>query len=161
MATVDDTLYDHSSIPKTVRTQFAAGQASLTKRDEAANDLLAHLPLLPDPRTDHQPFGLSRPVAVAELAMATTPTTLNEFEGSLLELAGAVKHVLDQPEPAEADGMPVFQHDTDLGEAGRARLMVPGSPASQHATQAVAYFTATTPDDPADPEVGPSPTQQP
>ena len=49
---VDHNFYDHASIPKTVRQQFAAHLDALTERDREANDLLALLPLLPAPRID-------------------------------------------------------------------------------------------------------------
>jgi hypothetical protein len=47
--TVDHTPYDHASIPATVERNF--GLASLTARDEAANDVL-HLLSLDAPRSD-------------------------------------------------------------------------------------------------------------
>jgi phospholipase C len=46
---VDHTVYDHSSLPKTVETLF--GLEPLTHRDEAAQDVV-HLLSLPEPRTD-------------------------------------------------------------------------------------------------------------
>ena len=46
---VDHTVYDHSSVPKTVETLF--GLQPLTQRDATANHVL-HLLSLPEPRTD-------------------------------------------------------------------------------------------------------------
>lgn len=91
--TIDDTLYEHASIPKTVRRQFATGAAELNRREDAANDVLAHLPLLPDARTKCVPIVLPTPAGVVE---TTSPAILNGFEASLLELAGAVANELDR-----------------------------------------------------------------
>jgi phospholipase C len=64
--TVDHTLYDHSSVPKTVEAAFQL--MALTKRDEAANHVL-HLLSLPTPRTDC-PTKLNNP---GPLRMAARP----------------------------------------------------------------------------------------
>ncbi|SDB88822.1 phospholipase C [Raineyella antarctica] len=58
---VDHTVYDHSSVPKTVQSLF--GLPPLTERDKAANDLL-HLLTLDTPRTDC-PSTLPPPVPAA------------------------------------------------------------------------------------------------
>ncbi|HEX8448072.1 MAG TPA: alkaline phosphatase family protein [Allosphingosinicella sp.] len=59
--TVDHTLYDHSSVPKTLESLW--GMPALTKRDAAANDVL-HLLTLAQPRTDC-PATLQLPISAA------------------------------------------------------------------------------------------------
>jgi phospholipase C len=62
--TVDHTLYDHSSVPKTLEDLF--GLRPLTQRDAAANSV-RHLLSLPAPRTDC-PTSLTAPVSVMRAA---------------------------------------------------------------------------------------------
>jgi len=81
---------------------------------------------------------------------------LSEFEASLLELAGGVKTRLEQPQPAGFAGeLPPFHPYPTLSAAARARVMVPGSPASRAVDEVVAYFTTPTATDPAGVEFGP------
>ncbi|MBV9927020.1 MAG: phosphoesterase [Acidobacteria bacterium] len=61
---VDHTLYDHSSVPKTLEDLFQ--MEPLTKRDAAANNVL-HLLSLPEPRTDC-PSKLDSPAPVLRAA---------------------------------------------------------------------------------------------
>jgi len=147
--TVDPTFYDHASIPKTVRTQFAPDSSPLTGRDEAANDLLAVIPLLPVARTDCGAVELPGPKPLAE-AMVTA--TLDTFEASLLELAGAVKTQLERPVSAEAAVAPPFDPDDNLSAAARMQRMTP--PAGQAIDEVVGNFQSTSPIDPADIEPG-------
>jgi phospholipase C len=141
--TIGDGFYDHASIPATMRAQFAPGAEPLNPRAAAAGDLLAGLPLLPIARTDCTPVDLPR--RPAALAAAPTTRTLNEFEASLLELAGAVKTQLEQVGLAaapEVDTTPPFQPDPALSAAAKARVIVPGSPAHHAVDDVVARFTA-------------------
>jgi phospholipase C len=148
--TVDPTFYDHASIPKTVRTQFAPDSPPLTARDEAANDLLAVIPLLPAARTDCTVVDLPGPKPVAEAMVAHT---LDGFEASLLELAGAVKTQLERPGSAETAVTPPFVPDGDLSAAAHLQRMTP--PAGQAIDEVVGRFQSTPPIDPADIELGP------
>jgi phospholipase C len=150
--TIVETFYDHASIPKTVRSQFAVGAGPLNPRDEAANDVLDDLSLLPAERTDCTPVDVPERPAVAEAAISRT---LNEFEASLLELAGAVKTQLEQVGVAETDVEPPFRPDPALSAAAKARVMVPGSPASQAADDVIARFVAPSPNDSTGIELGP------
>jgi phospholipase C len=149
--TVDRTFYDHASIPKTVRTQFAPSSPPLTARDEAANDLLATVPLLPTARTDYAPVDVPPPKPLAE---ALVTQTLDDFEASLLELAGAVKTQLEQPRSTESAVTPPFAPDGDLSVAARIQRMTP--PAQQAIDEVLDRFQSTRPIDPADIELGPA-----
>jgi hypothetical protein len=148
--TVDRTFYDHASIPKTVRTQFAPDSPPLTARDEAANDLLAAIPLLPTARTDYAPVDVPPTKPLAE---APVTQTLDDFEASLLELAGAVKTQLERPRSAESAVTPPFAPEGDLSVAARMQRMTP--PARQAVDEVLGRFQSTPPIDPADIELGP------
>jgi hypothetical protein len=84
---VDKTFYEHSAIPHTVLRQFAPGAGPLTERDANSADLLDQLPLLPTPRTDVRPIPMPAPRVSAE---AIGPRKMNDFQSSLVELAGGV-----------------------------------------------------------------------
>ncbi|MDB5072300.1 MAG: Phospholipase [Candidatus Eremiobacteraeota bacterium] len=88
--TISSTVYDHTTIPATLRDLFHLA-ASLTERDKHANTLL---PLLTQgtPRTDTPP-DLPRPAAdVMLVAAAVQPDTrpLSRFQNSLITLAHSV-----------------------------------------------------------------------
>jgi phospholipase C len=139
--TIVDCFYDHASIPKTVRAQFAPELASLTARDEAADDVLDGLPLLPIARTD------CRKIALSPMAPSAEPATvqvLTGFEASLLELAGAVKTHLEQRGLARTATTPPFLPDPALAAAAAARVMPPESPASRAVDDVVALFESPT-----------------
>ncbi|MBB6250314.1 alkaline phosphatase family protein [Nitrospirillum iridis] len=86
--TVDHTLYDHTSVLKTLETLFNLG--SLTKRDAAANDLLSLLSLS-TPRTDcPQGFPPGPPPAVNTEAQAAKRRPDNEAVPTTGNLAGAL-----------------------------------------------------------------------
>jgi len=51
-AKVDDTLYEHCSVPKTITDFFHMGTNYLTNRVKYANNFIDNNPLLPTPRTD-------------------------------------------------------------------------------------------------------------
>lgn len=87
--TVDHTLYDHSSVPKTLEEMF--GLKPLTQRDAAANDVL-HLLSLATPRTD-------------------CPTSLN----SPAPLFKAARPRLTAQERALSDAQPVPQSGNAVG----------------------------------------------
>jgi phospholipase C len=70
--TVDHTLYDHASVPKTLEHLF--GLKPLTQRDAAANDVV-HLLSLSSPRTDC-PTSLNSPAPL--LKATATPVTAGE-----------------------------------------------------------------------------------
>ncbi|GAB2791753.1 alkaline phosphatase family protein [Amycolatopsis magusensis] len=120
--TIDNTFYDHSAIPKTVRNRFAPHLPPLTVRDRDANDLLACLPLLSHPRTDYRPVPLPAQVLAAEL-----PESLNDFEASLLRLGGAVKTRLEQPFHTKTTEEPAFRPDPELAQAAQARHLTPAA----------------------------------
>jgi phospholipase C len=150
--TVDDTLYDHASIPKTVRMQFAKQAAELNPREDAANDVLANLSLLPVARTDCAP--VTPPEPAFQVAEAAIPTILNGFEASLLELAGAVRNHLGLPaEPEALTEPPPFDPGPTLTAAAEARVMNPA--ASREVDEAVAMFRESpAKPDPANPQNG-------
>lgn len=126
----------------------AAQAGPLTARDEAAADVLAGLPLLPTVRTDCTRIEQPVEVRIADLPRAPTPNPLNDFQASLLRLGGAVKTQLEQMRVAEVDAgvaaapatRPPFEPDRALDTAAKARVMVPGSPASQAVEDVVSYF---------------------
>jgi phospholipase C len=87
-ATIDRTLYDHSSIAATAKKLFKL-PSFLTKRDAAANTL-EHLWWLTTPRSD-TPLTLQRPsTAVASvlqaMPIATAPERPNDLQNDLLAL---------------------------------------------------------------------------
>jgi phospholipase C len=152
--TVDHTFYDHASIPKTLRAQFAPDSPPLTARDDAANDLLAAIPLLPEARTDYAAVDLPPSTGLPE---AVPADTIDGFEASLLELAGAVKTQLELPElevqrSPESAAPPPFSPDLDLSAAARVRRMT--LPARQAAEEVVDMFQSGAPTDPDDSELG-------
>jgi phospholipase C len=145
--TVDPTFYEHATIPATVRRQFASGTKALSRRESAAADLLDHLPLLPDARTDVLP--VPRPPQPAAPSEVPTGRALNEFQASLVELAGAV-HIARSQLPGEAalraervDGVtiPPFTPHPSTHDAVEAGVIVPGSEADQIVADVVADFT--------------------
>jgi phospholipase C len=161
--TVDPTFYDHSAIPATVRQQFAPDTEPLTRRDAASEDLLDHLPLLPAPRTDLRP--VRPPATGAGTPEAVTERRMNDFQGSLVELAGAVRNAQQQIaadrtvdwslERAEAMRTPAFVPDPDTHQAAQERVLRPGSRADQVVQTVVDDFTREGPrPDPGDAELG-------
>ena len=77
--TVDHTLYDHSSVPKTLEDMF--GLKPLTQRDAAANNVL-HLLSLTTPRTDC-PTSLNSPAPLLKAArprMTAQERALNDAQ---------------------------------------------------------------------------------
>ena len=144
--TVDHTFYEHSTIAATVRRQFAAGTAPLTARDAAANDVLDHLPLLPDARTGLQPIG-RRAAATAAAQDVVTERRLTELQASLLELAGAVRQARRRPlrqrvGTAAAETVPPFAPDPTIHAAVETGVLRPGSDAHQAVEDVVADFTS-------------------
>jgi phospholipase C len=71
--TVDDTLYDHSSIIATVRLLFAPGRRGLTRRDRSANSLLHLVADLETPR-EMPPLPATRMRADDAVPTETEPT---------------------------------------------------------------------------------------
>jgi phospholipase C len=144
--TVDGTFYDHATIPATVRRQFAAGSRPLTRRDAAANDLLDHLPLLPTARTDLQPIHLEPPAAAPR---RDDGKRLNDFQASLVELAGAVRRAREPrtaaeaaPRAATAEAVPEFRPEPATHAAAEQRRLPPGSAADRAVDDVVADFVA-------------------
>src|SRR6185437_8013067 len=141
--TVDRTLYEHATIPAMVRGQFAPHQAPLTHRDAAANDLLDHLPLLAEARTDIRPIAFA-PTAPEE----GTGHPLNEFQATLVDLAGAVDVARRRVEPRarragpEPVVVPPFEPNPATRAAAEARVLEPGSNAEQIVSAMVADFTS-------------------
>jgi phospholipase C len=149
---IDTRPFDHASIPRTVRAQFGLPDW-LTQRDKAATDLLADLPLLEQPRADPLTFDPATRVGVQESA---EPKQLNEFQASLVDLAGAVHNtlgaeVLESVEAEDDDAAPPPYNPTpELAAAAQLRVMVPGSPAGQAMAEVLARFD--TPRTPTHPE---------
>jgi len=141
--TVDRTFYEHATIPAMVRRQFAPHQAPLTHRDAAANDLLDHLPLLAEARTDIRPIAFA-PTAPEE----GTGHPLNEFQATLVDLAGAVDVARRRVEPRarragpEPVVVPPFEPNPATRAAAEARVLEPGSNAEQIVSAMVADFTS-------------------
>ncbi|MCU7726046.1 hypothetical protein ODJ79_20165 [Actinoplanes sp. KI2] len=134
---VDRTFYEHAAIPHTVLRQFVPGSRPLTRRDAASADLLDRLPLLPSPRTDIRPV----PVPVPRAAAATGPHRMNDFQSSLVELAGGVHNARTaSPAVAARPEMPEFRPEASTLAAARAGVLTPGSEASQVVDAVVADF---------------------
>jgi phospholipase C len=143
--TVDDTFYDHASIPATVRCRFAAGTAPLTRREEAAKPILDRRPLLPSARTDLRAY--QRHDVLAAAPAVATDHRLNDFQASLVELAGAVHIAREQTAGqrgglrAEALEMPEFVPDPACHAAAVEGVLRPGSAADRTVSDVVAEFT--------------------
>ena len=139
---VDKTFYEHAAIPHVVLRQFVPGAAPLTERDAASADLLDQLPLLPSPRTDIRPV----PVPTSRAAAAPIePHKMNDFQSSLVELAGGVHNARSASTATlVADGTPPetpdFRPEASTLAAARTGVLVPGSPASQVVDAVVADF---------------------
>jgi phospholipase C len=137
---ISTSFFEHSSVPATVRARFAPQLTALTERDRAANDVLTELPLLASPRLDVSPVELpTLPRSVPE--PHSQPQTLDEFQASLLRLAGAVKTQLDGPDAslAPASGTP-FHVDPAFASAASQRLLVPGSQTTADMKRIITYF---------------------
>jgi phospholipase C len=96
--TIDQTVYDHSSIAATLRDLFGLG-ASLTRRDAQAATLLPLLGSRATPRTD-APAKLPRPretVLEAAVAGRSDATLLSHMQIGLLGLARGIAHAADLP----------------------------------------------------------------
>jgi phospholipase C len=86
--TIDHTVYDHASIPATVKAIFGLPNF-LTRRDAAANTL-AHLCSLATPRDADAPRTLPRPSAAAvaaTIAASASEGPPNDLQHELLDLA--------------------------------------------------------------------------
>jgi phospholipase C len=70
--TIDSTLYEHSSIPATVRALFMKTTAALTPREQRAMRFHGQLPWLPAARTDQVNFPVSYSLSVDSRASAPT-----------------------------------------------------------------------------------------
>jgi phospholipase C len=95
--TVDSTIYDHASVPRTLERLF--GFAPLTQRDAKAFDVL-HLLSLPSPRTDC-PTVLHPPAATVASNIAAPPV--------LLPPAAAAHPAAATAAPAAAGAQPIPQ----------------------------------------------------
>jgi phospholipase C len=147
--TVDRTFYEHSTIPATVRRQFAPGAEPLTRRDAAAADLLDHLPLLPAARTDLA--AIERPELLAAAPEVATERALNDFQASLVELAGAVRMARTtgparmRVAAAGSVAIPAFTPDPSCHEVVETGVLRPGSAADRVVADVVADFTREAP----------------
>ena len=152
--TVDETLYEHATIPATVRRQFLGESRPLSRREAAAEDLLARLPLLPRPRTNlpavRPPAAPAAPAAAAAAGATAAPEApgarvLNDFQASLVELAGAVQVTRRQAARervvAAAVAVPAFVPDPDCHEAVQTGVLPAGSAAEQTIAEVVDDFT--------------------
>ncbi len=109
--------FDHATIPATVRAQFLPGQPALTRRDEAANDLLACLDLLDQPRTDRLAFDVCAPTGTA------ATEHLNELQASLVSLAGAVRTRLRAGTVESLDHTPPYEPTSATATAAETRRL--------------------------------------
>jgi phospholipase C len=140
---VDETFYDHASIPATVRQRFAPATASLGRREAEANVLLADVPLLSEPRTDLPPF---RRAGVTSAAPADTDRRLTDLQKSLVELAGAVRVargqvVAESVARGEAPEVPLFIPDPTVQPAVAEGVLPRGSAAEQAVNEVVDDFS--------------------
>jgi phospholipase C len=150
---LDTRIFDHASIPRTLRAQFGPATSWLSHRDQDAVDILADLPLLDKPRTDPLTFdttvpaGLEAVVPAAAIA-ADGVKQLNDLQASLVNLAGAVHNVLGAGGPelfaaAEPAGVgpPPYEPTASLARAARERQLEAGSKASQDLAEVLARFS--------------------
>jgi phospholipase C len=132
---VDPAFYEHSAIPRLVLRQFTVDGTPLTGRDAASADPLDHLPLLAAPRTDVRPVAV--PVKAARRARATTDRRLNDFQSSLVELAGGVHNALQEPArrtafaAAAEPAVPSFVPESSTRAAAQAGVLPTGSQAER------------------------------
>jgi phospholipase C len=97
----DDTLYDHTAIPATVRRLFAPGTAELSRR-EGRSATLEHLCSLPEPRGDLPDLAdLLNPRPAGQPAPAGTGDRDDDFARQLRTLATQVVRKLVPRTPAE------------------------------------------------------------
>lgn len=104
--TVDPTVYDHASVPRTLRDLFARAAQPLTQRDANANSfahLVSHrqsprradeLPVLDAPTPE---VGRAAAEAARASGRAVPKQTLNDFDRGLLALGLVVADHLDRP----------------------------------------------------------------
>jgi phospholipase C len=152
---IDARQFEHASIPKTLRVQFGFEENWLTQRDRVATDLLDDgdgLPLLDTPRDDPLEFAVDVPERDAQ-TLATKE--LNEFQASLVNLAGAVENTLSRgaPEalgPADAGSL-MYRPTPATEQAARQQRLELGSQAHQDIATVLARF-ALPPPAPTDPE---------
>ena len=148
---IETRCFDHASIPATVRAQFAPGADHLGEREKSAPDLLDTLPLLAAPREDPLTFAVATPQAESgpraesgPLAESATAKDLNDFQASLVDLAGAVHNALTGPVPesslAEAASPPPYRPTAPLAAAAQNRRLAPASRAGQELAEVLAQF---------------------
>jgi phospholipase C len=147
--TVDETFYEHAAIPAAVLAQFVPGGKPLTGRDAKSANLLAQLPLLPAPRTDVRPVPL--PPTAAARGETTVDRQLNDFQSSLVKLAGGVHNALAQAgrphgfAVAAEPRMPDFVPEASTSAAAGAGVLPPGSQADRLVRAVVEDFVRETP----------------
>ena len=110
--TIDQTVYDHSSLAATLRDLFGLG-ASLTRRDAQAATLLPLLRSRATPRTD-APAKLARPretVLEAAAAARSDGTLLSHMQNSLLGVAHGIAHGAALPLASLAPLLARTEHD--------------------------------------------------
>ena len=73
---IDSTLYEHSSIPATIRALFMPGTPALTPREQRARPFHGQLPWLPAARTDQVNFPVSYSLGVDIRPPAPAPSDL-------------------------------------------------------------------------------------
>jgi phospholipase C len=136
--TVVGETFEHSSIPRTLRSQFAPDSRALSSREAAAADILDHLDL--GDVVPREPIPL--PPLLDQLEAPTTVHEVNEFEASLLELASAVGNLLHMRFALPAEGEPPFITLGPMHEAAETGVLVAGSQAELDARALVAEFHA-------------------
>ncbi|MFF5295955.1 alkaline phosphatase family protein [Paractinoplanes globisporus] len=139
--TVKGIFYEHASIPAMVLHQFAPGTPSLTERDAHSADPLDELRLLPAPRTDIRP--VPEPARRPAVAPPARVHLMNDFQGSLVDLAGGVHNALEERRTltaARTDEPPQFRHKTSTKTAAETGVLIPGSEASEVVDEVVSAF---------------------
>jgi phospholipase C len=138
--TVDVAFYEHSAIPAMVRHQFLGASEPLNRRDGASADPLDRLPLLPQARVDLPTVPRSETLRAETEAGAVR--VLNDFQASLVELAGAVR-IARQPRigAVEDFGLPAFVPEPNTQAVAESRVMTAGSRAEQIVAEVVDDFT--------------------
>ncbi|MEW6153477.1 MAG: alkaline phosphatase family protein [Actinomycetota bacterium] len=142
-ATVSADVFDHASIPATLRRLFAPDQASLTRRDDEANDFLHLLvdrasPTAPTPTGPGMVKTEAFVAAPDPAPLVSAPVARGDaaFETQLAALEGAVQDVL-APLAAEPGG-PAAPGPMAAGPVGRAV----GGTGAESAVGAMALFRA-------------------
>jgi hypothetical protein len=133
---IKDQTFEHASIAKTIRMQFARETHCLSAREDAAPDVLDVLPFTSKPHFRQ----LKLPAALGTVWGHRRQEQLNEFESSLLDLASAVRVFLSMRFIEPTTGEPPFIPRGPMHEAAQRRVIEPGSRAATDAEALIAEF---------------------